>query len=235
MPRLGLIAGTVFYGSDLFARASREIVDTPYGPALVMVTAQAAYIPRHGLDPEDYILPHRINYPANMAAFKQLGVARIMGVNSSGSLKASLGPGTIIAPHDYIALSQPDTAALSNCQHITPVMSQPLREKLLSAAEAAGVTVEDGGIYWQSTGPRLETRAEINFIRHFADVVGMTMASEATVAQELGLEYASICSVDNYAHGLEAQVVTEERIKAAAQSNASAMLAIFQALVDDRE
>jgi purine nucleoside phosphorylase len=60
----------------------------------------------------------------------------------------------------------------------------------------------DGGVYWQTIGPRFETPAEIRMIAPHADLVGMTIASECVIAGELGLEYAAICVVDNLANGL---------------------------------
>jgi 5'-methylthioadenosine phosphorylase len=81
----------------------------------------------------------------------------------------------------------------------------------------------DSGIYWQSAGPRLETRAEIAMISQFADIVGMTMASEAVVAQELDIRYASLCSVDNYAHGIEDKELTMQKILSHARLNAAAI------------
>ena len=69
-----------------------------------------------------------------------------------------------------------------------------------------------GGIYVQTTGPRLETRAEIKMLKRFGDIVGMTLASEATLALELEVPYASICSIDNYCHGIQATPLTMDRI-----------------------
>jgi len=70
-------------------------------------------------------------------------------------------------------------------------------------------------------GPRLETKAEVAMIAQFGDVVGMTMAHEATLCQELGLAYASICSVDNYAHGIIDEPLREEEIARRARENAA--------------
>ncbi len=230
--RLGLIAGTVFYGSDLFSDADERRIETPFGPALVLVTDRVAYVPRHGLDPNDYVLPHAVNHQANLLALKSLGVEEVVGVNSSGSLKSSLTPGSIVVPHDFVSLAAVPTIARNESLHVTPTLSERLRRKLLAAAEAAGVEVLDGGVYWQSLGPRLETKAEIAFIRHFADVVGMTLASEATVAVEAEMEYASLCSVDNFGHGLVAEPLTEEEIRTGAAANSRKMMAVFQKLVE---
>jgi 5'-methylthioadenosine phosphorylase len=69
------------------------------------------------------------------------------------------------------------------------------------------------GVYFNTRGPRLETKAEIKMIRNFADVVGMTMAKEATLSNELGLEYASLCTIDNFANGLVKKSLTQEEIE----------------------
>jgi 5'-methylthioadenosine phosphorylase len=77
----------------------------------------------------------------------------------------------------------------------------------------------DKGIYVQTKGPRLETRAEVSMLCNFADVVGMTMASEATLARESGLTYASMCSVDNYANGIVDEPLDNDKILANATVN----------------
>ena len=73
--------------------------------------------------------------------------------------------------------------------------------------------IVDTGVYFQTKGPRFETKAEIRMMAQFADVVGMTMAQEASTAQEIGLEYASICSVDNYANGVSSYSISEEDVR----------------------
>ena len=69
-----------------------------------------------------------------------------------------------------------------------------------------------GGVYVQTRGPRIETRAEVAVLSRIADIVGMTLASEATLACELGIEFAAICTVDNYANGLGTEVLSYEHI-----------------------
>jgi len=229
--RMGLVAGTILYGTELFGDAVTERVETPFGSAVVVLTDKLAYVPRHGLDEERYVLPHHINHQANFHALKSFGVKRVVALNSSGSLKKSLPPGTIIVPDDFISLTDVTTIFTDQPVHITPVLPADFRRRLIEAAEKAGLEVVDGGVYWQSRGPRLETKAEIKFISQFADCIGMTMGSEATVAQELGLEYASLCSVDNYGHGLSEAALTEEQIREGAKNNRQKMLAIFEELV----
>ena len=87
------------------------------------------------------------------------------------------------------------------------------------------------GVYFQLRGPRLDTRAEVAFTRGFADCVGMTIGSEATIARELGLGYAALCTLDNYAHGLRELSVDQRQIQDSATSNAAACLAVLGAAV----
>lgn len=229
---VGLVAGTVFYHQDYFAHAEKKVVDTKYGPATVLLTDRWAYVPRHGLEGGTFIPPHKINHPANMAVLKDLGVKEVIGVCSCGSLRPSLRPGSVVLPSDYISLSDIPTIFDDERGHIIPVINEKVRNKLAGAAEAADVEVIHGGIYWQNRGPRLETKAEIRLQSHYADMVGMTMASEATIAQELKLKYASLCSVDNLAHGLAPNALTNEQILANAAENSKKIFRVLQSYIE---
>ncbi|MEW6264593.1 MAG: MTAP family purine nucleoside phosphorylase [Thermodesulfobacteriota bacterium] len=230
---IGLLAGTVFYHQKYFAQAERKTIETDFGQTAVLLTGRWAYVARHGLEGEAYLPPHRINHAANLAALKKVGVKEIIGVNSCGSLRPSLGPGSVVLPNDYIALARVETIFNDHREHIVPMLSERVQKKLSTAAKAAGVYLVKGGIYWQTPGPRLETKAEIRLLAHYADMVGMTMASEATIAQEMGLEYASLCSVDNHAHGLSPIPLTGEEIMANAGANADKIFKIIQAYPEE--
>jgi 5'-methylthioadenosine phosphorylase len=228
MKPLGVISGTVLLqGKGIFAGLREEAMETPFGRALVYRSAETVFIPRHGIDPRFRILPHLINHRANLQAMKDLGVREIVGVHSTGSLKRRLKPGMLVIPEDYLMPTAGPTTVRENPVHITPVLDAEARQRWLAAARDCAVKVIDGGIYWQTTGPRLETRAEIAMMSRFADLVGMTMASEAILSQELEIPYASICSVDNYAHGLGEQGVTMEEIIRSARRNDETILRIL--------
>lgn len=228
MKALGIISGTVFLqGKGIFADLREERLETRFGPALIFRSAEVIFIPRHGVDPRHHILPHLINHQANLQALKELGAGEILGVNSTGSLKRRLKPGTLVVPDDYLMPTPGPTVVREKAVHITPVLNGEVRRKLLEAARDCAVEAVDGGIYWQTAGPRLETRAEIAMMAQFADLVGMTMASEAIIAQELELPYASLCSVDNFAHGLEDRELTMEKILWHARRNADTILRIL--------
>lgn len=167
------------------------------------------FLQRHG----KYTPPHRINHKRNILSLKKKGVKTIIGINSVGSLKKSIKPGCIVIPHDYINLRNIQTYYDIKAKHVTPCLSGYLRKRIINAAKKAKIKTINKGVYIQTIGPRLETKAEIGFIKDFADIVGMTMANEATLANELNIRYASICSVDNYAHGISKEKLSFKKIK----------------------
>jgi 5'-methylthioadenosine phosphorylase len=178
-----------------------------------------AFLPRHGKDHR--IPPHKLNHRANLWALKEIGVSRVIGTSSTGSLKKMIHPGTFVVPDDFVAFWEIPTFFDDRVVHSTPSLDPALRAILVAAAKAAGASTKDGGVYVQTTGPRLETRAEIAFFKKVGDVVGMTMASEATLACELGLPYASLCTVDNFAHGIVDEPLTFEAIRNTQRANAA--------------
>lgn len=226
MSTYGLIAGSNFYGLNVFAEAKAKVISTIYGTVEVFVTDKWVYLPRHGYDPNQYCPPHKLNYEANLNAFKELGIEEVVGVYSTGSLRPSLTPGSLVIPDDWIDLYG-ITSSMNENRHITPKLSQKVREKLAAAAWKNELDFHNSGIYWQTRGPRLETKAEIKFMSNFADLVGMTMAGEAIVAQEMDLEFAPLCSVDNYANGLGRPGLEYDDILKAAQNRANDILKIL--------
>ena len=137
----------------------------------------------------------------------------------------------IIIPDDFITLTATPTIHQNKALHITPSLNEFVRQKLIAAAQACSLDVAEAGIYWQVTGPRLETRAEIRMMANFADVVGMTMANEAVIALEMGLPYASVCFIDNYGNGLVENPLGMEEIIANTRKNADSMMRLLEQYV----
>ena len=230
MKRVGIISGTIpVHEEGIFQNLQKIPVENEFGHAVVFTSETLAFIPRHGVDLKQGIPPHKINHRANLAALREMEVQEVIGINSTGSLKTSIPPGTIVIPDDYIALSDIPTVFDDRAVHITPALSGEVRNTLIAIAGKLGIEIRDAGVYWQTTGPRLETKAEIRLMSQFADIVGMTMASEATIAAELDLSYAAICSVDNYGNGLAEEPLSSEKIAQAARRNMSAILQIVTA------
>ncbi len=231
MSRLGLIAGSAY--RDLLSKKEAEIekVSTRSGVASIWLSSSMAFLPRHGL--ENKTPPHRINHQANMLAFKKLGIAKIIGINSTGSLKKGLPPRALMVPHDYFNPWGIKTIYDREIRHITPGLDHDMRELILRGARRRGIDIVDGGIYVQTTGPRLETKAEIEMLKSVGDVVGMTMANEATLAKELNLAYASVCSVDNFCHGVTATPISEEEIINTARQNVQIVTKLIEAILEE--
>ncbi|MFZ2070885.1 MAG: MTAP family purine nucleoside phosphorylase [Halobacteriota archaeon] len=233
--RLGIIGGTSLFGTRLLEGAQAKEVKTIYGSVYLLVTAACVFIPRHGKATN--IPPHRINYRANIMAFKELGIEEVIGATSAGSLKRDIKPRSLVVPHDYINLCSIPTFYEHKLVHITPSLDEGLRTAIITVAkEVVRDRLVKQGVYFQTQGPRLETRAEINFIKSYADVVGMSMASEATLAKELGLRYANISTVDNYAHGIIAgEVLDYKQIVADAAKSKAYLEKVLERLMETGE
>ncbi|MBN1614320.1 MAG: MTAP family purine nucleoside phosphorylase [Deltaproteobacteria bacterium] len=233
MKKIGIVSGTLFLDEKGgFAGLEEKVVETEYGHVLLFLSRQAVFVPRHGNDPQRHILPHEINHRANLKALKDAGVSEVISINSTGSLKKTLKPGMIVIPDDFLVLSGTPTTIQGRALHLTPAFDEEVRRRWLQAAKDCGIEAVDGGIYWQTAGPRLETRAEIAMMKGFADLVGMTMASEAVIAQELDLPYGALCSVDNYAHGLTDRPLAMNEIRKYARKNAKSVRRILQGYLE---
>ncbi len=228
MGLLGVISNKlVIERSDLLRNSVTRSMRNEYGRASVLLKDRMAWIIRHGNTPNDYVLPHLINYRANLQALKDLGVTEIVSINSTGSLKKDLYPGMIVIPDDFITLTATPTIHKNRAVHITPSLNENVRQKLIKAAISNKIKVVKKGTYWQMQGPRLETKAEIKMIANYADIVGMTMANEAVIALELDLPYAAACSIDNFGNGLLKKPLTMEEIIAGTRKNADLMIKLL--------
>lgn len=229
MAPVGVLAGAMMMEkSHLIQKGGKERLKNIYGEVQAVVTDELVFITRHGDDHAEYILPHKINHHANLRALKDLGVADVIGINSTGSLKKNLYPGMIVIPDDFITLTATPTIHQNKAVHITPSLDESMRQKLIAAARNCRLEVVEKGTYWQVTGPRLETRAEIRMMANFADIVGMTMANEAVTALEMGLSYASACSIDNFGNGLMEKPLGMEEILAGTRKNADMMTRLLE-------
>lgn len=226
-PDLAILGGTSLIGSGFFAGS--ELRQVRVGDATVVVYGQpgAWFLPRHGVG--RHVPPHLIDHAANLSALRQLGVRRVLAVSSVGSLRREITPEHYVVPDDFLSLwCAPATCVTAGAVHATPVLDPDLRQILCRAVRRRRLKVVPRGVYAQTTGPRLETAAEIRFLARFADVVGMTMASEAAVAGELGLSYAALGVVDNFANGIVPEPLTLEAIHASARRKAVQVIGILE-------
>ncbi len=221
---VGILASESVLPDEVLKGGEAQPADTPYGPPSSRLRigdfggVRIAVIRRHGHG--HTIPPHAVNHRANVAALRDLKPRAILAANSVGSLREDLAPGSLMVPHDYVALWDVATFHDDAVVHVTPGISPELLDAAKRATGKVDFPVRIGGVYVQTRGPRLETAAEIAVLKGFGDVVGMTMGSEATLAAEAGLDYLSICSVDNYAHGLVEGEVDWKDIVAVQKENA---------------
>jgi 5'-methylthioadenosine phosphorylase len=203
---LGIIGGTSLLYAEL-PELEKKVVHTPFGNSEVF-TGDIALLLRHqGERP-----PHCINYRSHLAALAILGVTRVVTIGSAGSLHREIPPGSLIIPDDYVSSATIPSIHENRIRHVHPGFTPSLMQQL------AGIIPEArfGGIYVQTRGPRIETVAEVQALARAADVVGMTIASEATLAIELAMEVVALCTIDNYANGLSDEALTFDHILASA-------------------
>ena len=183
------------------------------------VIEQVMFLARHGDDHS--ILPHKINYCANLAALKQAGATHVIAVCAVGGIRADMSPGSISIPDQLIDYTcdrrhtiHENASGFAAHIDFTEPYCASLRAQLIAAAGKSGVDIITSATYGATQGPRLETAAEINRMeRDGCQIVGMTGMPEAAIARELGLCYAVIALSVNYAAGREAGPIEMQAIK----------------------
>ena len=218
---LGIIGGTSLLFSRLPPLEPRRI-DSPYGPAEVLC-GEVALLLRHQRGQP----PHRINFRAGMAALALLGVDRVVAIGSAGSLRREIPPGSLAIPRDFLSWGESPSVHDHAISHVLPALDPGLEETLAGIVPGA----HRGGVYAQTRGPRIETVAEVRALARVADLVGMTLASEATLACELGILFSALCTVDNYAHGIGGEAPTYEHILEASRAHADRTGSIVEKII----
>lgn len=207
MRLLGVIGGT---GFEKFFKGIEVPVSTPFGTAHMILTKgeKIAFVSRHG--PSHSVPPHKINHKANIFALKKLGARRVLALNACGAI-SKYEIGDLVLLEDFIDLRAPQTYfdkldSINQHAWMAPAFSPELQGKIVSAAKKTRVALKRGGVVFVAAGPRFETPAEIKaFGKLGANLVGMTTSPEAILSRELGLEYAAIAVVSNYAAGIKPQ------------------------------
>ncbi len=229
MPEFAVITGTI--GLRWTPERTLTEVGTAFGPVKVMDEGRYVVLPRHGYPKK--VPPHMIDLRANISAIRELGVNQILSLCSVGSLRTSIKPGDVILPDDYINFGTMATFHDDDIRHITPTLLNALRERVVRIFDRMGIHYRKRGIYIETRGPRLETRAEIAMLSQFGDIVGMTMAREATLAQEAELMYCPVCFVDNFCHGISPGELSFEDIEESSRGNRKTAALIIDTILDD--
>lgn len=229
MGMLGLIGGHSILGSEPDPSFERTDVSTSLGDVSLHVSGSAAILQRHGI--KRYTTAARVDHARNLSALTELGCDRILALGSVGSLDRGLGIGTFVCPDDFIALHLGLSLGDGHLGERVPGFDPEFRARVVESWPASAGELVDGGVYWQAIGPRFETPAEIRLIAAHADVIGMTIASECVISGEMGIPYAAICIVDNFANGIGDQPLTVDEFELGKAANRARLLAALDALV----
>jgi 5'-methylthioadenosine phosphorylase len=228
--RVAFISGTSIVNSTLFSAWEKLTVDTAYGPVTFRLRGEHAVVNRHG--PGTPLPPHAINHRANIKALADLGFRDVVSLNSVGSLKAEIPPGSIVSCSDYVGLQQgPATFFDDELKGGAPGIANNLIP-LLVGKLAPEIPVMTGKTYVQMRGPRFETKAEIRVLRGWGDVVGMTAAHEADLCGEIGLNYNSLAIIDNYANGLEGTEIDFGKFRDLVKANQERVNRLFTRMLE---
>lgn len=241
---LAIIGGTGVYKLAALRDPQAVEGDTPWGrpsgPVRVGTLAgrRVAFLARHG---EGHALPpHRVNYRANLWQLRHLGATRVLAVNTVGGITERYGPQVLGLPDQLIDYTWGRASSFWDDEggellHVDfgDPYTPSLRAAVLAAAAKAGVPLVDGGCYGATQGPRLETKAEIARMRRDGcDLVGMTGMPEAGLARELGLDYACLAIVANWAAGCgDAGEITLEEVLANVEAASAGLPALLEALL----
>lgn len=206
-PAIAIIGGSGLYEAGLFTREKVHRVSTPWGGPSAPIeegrlgTKRLLFLSRHG--PGHTIPAHKVNARANIEALKGLGAEVILSINSVGSLKEELAPGTFVLPDQFVDWTKGRPTTFfdgGRTYHVgmADPMCPVLTETARTSALKVGIPVVTGKTYVCIEGPRFSTRAESRLFRTFADVIGMTLVPECPLAREREICYASICMVTDY-------------------------------------
>lgn len=214
---LAIIGGTGVYDLVALEDAEDLQLDTPFGPPSSSIrrgrwgNRRVAFLPRHGTGHS--VLPHQVNYRANLQALSQLKPQAVIGINAVGSMDKRCPPGAVTLPDQIIDYTHGRETTFFGSEVEVPIhidftepFSPEMRGRLIAAADGRFAVSEDL-VLGVCQGPRLETAAEIRRLQNDgANLVGMTTMPEACLARELGFEFASICIVANWGAGFRPDV-----------------------------
>ena len=223
--KIAIIGGSLLKGLSNLTAVTEENVNTPFGQPSghfacgKLNDTEVIYINRHGS--EHHIAPHQINYKANMFVLKTLEVTDIIAVTAVGGISDAMSPMKWVVPDQIIDYTHGRLQTYSDVNdtkvnHIdfTYPFDKTLRNRLITVLENQACDHEKQGTYGVTQGPRLETIAEIKRMHQDGcDIVGMTAMPEASLARELGMNYATLSLVVNWAAGKgEGELISMEEI-----------------------
>jgi len=237
---IGIFGGTGIYDSGLLQDSEEVEVGTPYGRPSDTITVgefkgrKVAFLPRHGR--KHTIPPHMINFRANIWAFKELGVKRVIAPSAVGSLREELEPTHFALPSQFIDFTKSRRGSFSEEGRVIHISVAdpfcPELQRCVLDAGGQGITMHSDCTYVCIEGPRFSTRAESEFYRTLgADVIGMTLVPECQLAREAQMCYVSVSTVTDYDVWAEKPVTARDVLETISR-NAQRTKKLLAALVD---
>ena len=246
---IGVIGGSGIYDLDGLRDVEEVALETPFGaPSDSFIRGQLGdatlvFLARHGRG--HGILPHEINYRANIYGMKMLGVEWLMSLSAVGSMRVDIRPGDLVMVDQYFDRTDARAstffgggvaAHVSFGDPVSPVLSDLLFEAATERVKAGGggERVHRGGTYMVINGPQFSTRAESNIYRKLGiDVIGMTALPEAKLAREAEISYATLAlSTDYDCWHQEEEEVTVGAVVATMRKNAALARQIVALVVE---
>lgn len=237
---VGIIGGSGFYDPSIFGSVKEIKIHTPYGaPSDIISIAElsgikVAFLPRHGK--RHAIPPHLINYRANIWAMRDLGVKRIIAPSAVGSLREEIRPGDLVIPDQFIDMTKSrhysfyDGAVVGHFSMADPFCPE-LNSLASKAAKGIGLEHRLGATYICIEGPRFSTRAESLLFKGWgADIIGMTLVPEVTLAREAGICYTTLATVTDY-DVWAMKPVTAQEVVQTLRSNVDKTKSLLKALI----
>jgi len=209
MATVGIIGGSGLYQIEGISKVKEVAVKTPFGePSDKFITGElegipVVFLPRHGRGHR--ISPSEINYRANIYGMKKLGVQAIMSVSACGSLKEKYKPMDFVIPDQFLDRTRKgrmDTfftdGIVAHVAFADPI-SKEIADILEKNAKKLKIKTHRGGTYVNMEGPQFSTKAESNLYRSWGmDIIGMTNLTEAKLAREAEISYATLAAVTDY-------------------------------------
>jgi 5'-methylthioadenosine phosphorylase len=239
---IGIIGGSGLYSMPGFSEQRELALETPFGSpsdAYVLGSLEGrkvAFLSRHGRGHR--FMPSEINYRANIHGMKQLGVERVVSLSAVGSLKEEHKPLDFVIPDQFIDRTRHRVDTFFGEGLVVHVgLADPVCDETAkiaaNACKRAGVTGKSGGTYLNMEGPQFSTKAESNLYRSWGlDVIGMTNLTEARLAREAELCYATVAMVTDYdCWHPEHDHVTVDQIVAVLLKNAEHACAVVREAV----
>jgi 5'-methylthioadenosine phosphorylase len=239
---LGVIGGSGLYQIDGIKILDEITIKTPFGePSDKYILTEykgrkVVFLPRHGKGHK--YPPHLINFRANIWGFRKLGVDKILSISAVGGINPSLKPGDFVISDQFIDFTKSrvqtfyegiysknddteikdEVSEFLNSKRVVHIdVTDPfcpeMRDVLIKVCDKNNFPFHQKGVYAATEGPRLETSAEIKFLRLAGvDIVGMTLVPEIVLARELKMHFASTSVVTNLAAGISQNRLTSDEV-----------------------